>query len=51
MNIFDMVSNIYDADLLVTVQDYGSLEKVSVYDDDTEEEEFFRWFVSKVNNA
>lgn len=51
MNLSDLVSNVYDADLLITVQDLESLEKECGPDeeDEEEEEEFFRWFVSKVN--
>jgi hypothetical protein len=48
--MFDLVSNVYDADLMITVQDYESLEKDISYEDLTEEEEYFKWFVRKVNN-
>ena len=49
MNMFDLVSNVYDADLLISVQDFESLEKEYWPEEDDEEEEYFRWFVRLVN--
>jgi len=43
-----MVSNVYDADLLITVQDHESLEKIVAPEEDDDEEAYFRWFVGKV---
>jgi hypothetical protein len=50
MNMYDLVSNVYDADLLVSVQDLGSLEKQYGPDDEDEDEdgEFFRRFIKLV---
>jgi hypothetical protein len=49
MNVFDLVSNVYDADLMISVQDLESLEKENGPEDEDEEEEYFRWFVNLVS--
>lgn len=54
-NMYDLVSNVYDADLIISVQDLGSLEKEYGPDeededeDEDEEKEYFRWFIKMVN--
>ena len=49
-NMYDLVSNVYDANLSITVQDCESMEKEYGPDDeDDDEEDYFRWFVSMVN--
>jgi lysyl-tRNA synthetase class I len=48
MNMFDLVSNVYDADLLIAVHDYDSLEKEYGTEEEDEEKEYFRRFVKIV---
>jgi hypothetical protein len=48
-NMYDVVSNVYDADLMITVQDLESMEKEYGPDEEDEEDEYFRWFVTLVN--
>lgn len=50
MNIFDLVSNVYDADLLVAVQDFESLEK-GCGPVDNEEEEYFKRFIRIISSV
>jgi hypothetical protein len=49
MNIFDLVSNVYDADLLISVRDFESLEKQYGPEEEDDDEEYFRRFVTLVN--
>jgi hypothetical protein len=49
MNVFDLVSNVYDTDLMISGKDLESPGKQCGPEDEDEGEEHFRRFVTLVN--